>query len=89
MNAVNNEIDNEYKQSGYNINCIKKTPATENEHDELENSQLPIENPDFTESKIKIDEMKQNISRELVKAPNTDMKERESPKRNRKISKTT
>ena len=51
-----------------------KTPATENEHRKLKNSQPQIENPDYTENKIKIDEMKQNIIRELVTVTNNIIK---------------
>ena len=51
-----------------------KTPATKNNHSKLENSQPQIENPDYTENNIKIDEMKQNIIRELIKITDTDMK---------------
>ena len=35
-----------------------KFPVTENECDKLENSQLQIENSDYTKNKINIDEMK-------------------------------
>ena len=49
MNAVNNETDNRLKQSS---NDCRKTPATENEYNKLENSQTQIENPDYTENKL-------------------------------------
>ena len=51
-----------------------KTLTTENESNKSENSQPRIENPDYTENKIKIDEMKENIIRERAKVTNTDMK---------------
>ena len=54
-----------------------KISATENEFNKLENRQPQIENPDFTENKIKIDEMKLDIIREYAKVTNTDMKDRE------------
>ena len=38
-----------------------KTPATENEYNKLVNCRPQIENKDWTENKIKINEMKQNI----------------------------
>ena len=59
MIAVNNEADNTLKKLK---NDCMKTPATENEYNKLENSQL-IENPIYTGNKIKINEMKQNIIR--------------------------
>ena len=52
-----------------------KTSATENENSKFENSQSQIENPDFMENKIRIDEMKENIIRELAKLTNRDMKD--------------
>ena len=53
-----------------------KTPATENEYNELEYCHPQIKTPDYTENKIKIDEMKQNIIRELTKVTSNDMKVR-------------
>ena len=47
-----------------------KTSALENEYNKLEYSQPQIENFDYTENKIKIDEMKQNISWKLDKVTN-------------------
>ena len=38
-----------------------KTLAKENQFHKLEKSQPQIENPDYTENKILIDEMKQNM----------------------------
>ena len=38
-----------------------KSSATENEYNKFENTQPEIENPDDTENKIKIDEIKQNV----------------------------
>ena len=58
MNAVNNKTDNALKKSH---NGYIKTSATENECNKWENSQPQIENPDDTENKIKIEEIKQNI----------------------------
>ena len=49
--------------------------AKENEY-KLEKSQSQIENPDYAENKIKIDKMKENTIRELVKITDTDMNER-------------
>ena len=58
MNAVNNEAINFH---------YMKASAAENEFNKLVNNQLQIENPDYTENKIKISEMKQNIIRGLAK----------------------
>ena len=44
-----------------------KIPAAENEYNKFENLKPQIENPDYTKNNIKIDEMKQNITRELAK----------------------
>ena len=52
-----------------------KTSATENEFNKLENSQPQIENLDYSENKIKIDKIKQNIIKELAKVINTNMKD--------------
>ena len=71
VRVVNNETDNILKQSSKNW---MTTPVTHNEWNKLKNSQPQIENPDCTENKIKIDEMKQNLIRELAKTTNTDMK---------------
>ena len=46
-----------------------KTPATENEYTKLEKA-------NYTENNIWIDEMKQNIFRELSRITNTDRKGR-------------
>ena len=54
MNAVN-ETDNALKQSS---NDCMKNSAIENEYNKLEKSQTQLENPDYSENKIKIDEMK-------------------------------
>ena len=53
-----------------------KTPATENEYNKLNDTQPQIEKPDDTENKIKNEERKQSIIRELAKKTNTDMKGR-------------
>ena len=42
-----------------------KNSAKENEYNKLENSQPQIENPDYRENKIYIDEMKQDIIKEI------------------------
>ena len=63
-----------------------KTPATENEYNKFENNQPQIEKPDYTENKIKIDEMKQNMIRELAKLTNTDMKDSNSRNKMTKIT---
>ncbi len=60
-----------------------KTSTTENECNKFEKS---IEN--YTENKMKIDEIKQNIIREFTKIINTDIKET-PPKNTLKITKTT
>ena len=73
MNAVNNETNSTLKQ--LSNDCIKSL-ATENEYNKLENSQPRIENPDYTENEIKINEMKQNIIREHSKITGSDMKDR-------------
>ena len=49
-----------------------------------ENSQPQIENPDYSENKIKIDEMKQNLIRELAKVTNINMKDRGFLKKKKK-----
>ena len=81
MNAVNNETDNTSKQSSKEF---MKTPVTEMEHYKLENRQLQIESPDYTKkkkkNKIKINKIKQNIIREIVKVTNADLKDRNSKK---------
>ena len=72
MNVVNDEIDNTLKQSS---NYFMKTPARENERNKLENSPPQIENPVYTENKIRVDEMKRNIISELENVINIDMKD--------------
>ena len=52
-----------------------KSPEMENECNKIENRLSQKENPHFTENKVKIEEMKQNIIKELTKLTNTDMKE--------------
>ena len=44
-----------------------KNPASQNEYNILDNGQSRIKNSDYTENKIKIDLMKQNITKELAK----------------------
>ena len=44
-----------------------KRPSTDNEYNKLMNRESQIENRDITENNIKIDEMKLNIPRELIK----------------------
>ena len=67
------KTDNTLKQA--NNDCVK-TSATKNEYNKFENSQLQTENSDYTESKIEINKMRQNIIRELAKVTNNDMKDR-------------
>ena len=64
-----------------------KTSVTKNEYNKSENCQPQIENPNYIENKIKINEMKQNIIREIIKVTNTDMKDRESLKNDKKVEK--
>ena len=79
MNVVNNESVNALKQSS---NDRMKTPTIENDYNKLENSQSQIETLDYTENKINIDEIRQNIIRENAWVTNTDMKDRASLKKN-------
>ena len=72
MNTINIEINNTLKQSSNN--CMKLS-ATDNEYSKLENSQLQIENLNYAENKMKIDEMNENINNELVKVTNNNMKD--------------
>ena len=76
-NAVNNETDNTLKQS---INYRMKNSVSENEFNELEISQPRIENPNYTENKIKINEMKKDIIKEPANVTNTVMKDRKPQK---------
>ena len=69
MNAINNETNKTLKQSN---NHWMKTPAIENEYNKLEKRKPQIENTDYTEDKIKINEMKQNIIKKLSKLTNID-----------------
>ena len=52
-----------------------KRPATKNEYNKFENSPPQIENPNYTENKKNVSEMKQNIIRNLAKVTNMDMKD--------------
>ena len=53
-----------------------ETSLIEKEFNKLKNSQAHVENRDFTENRIKIDQMKHNCIRELAKVTNTDRKDK-------------
>ena len=56
-------------------------PATGNKSNKLKNSQPQVENKNYTENKIKIDEMKQNMISELPHICNTNTKNTTSEKK--------
>ena len=53
---------------------IVRKPQHQKMNNKFKNSQPQVENLDYTENKMKIDEMKQNITKKLIKLPNTVMK---------------
>ena len=73
MNIVNNKRDTALKKQ--NNDCMKRLQK-ENDYNKLEK----VQNPDYTEKKTEINEMKQNIMKKLTKVTKTDMKDRASLK---------
>ena len=61
--------------------------SNRNEYYKLQNIQLQIENPDYIENKIKIDEMKQNIFRQLAKLTKYNMNNEKTDKNSRMLLK--
>ena len=73
MNAENNETVNKLKESSKDS---MKSAAKENKFNKFKNNQPQIENPEYTENKIKIDEMKDNMIRVLAEINSTHIKDK-------------